>query len=98
MRTGPKPSTPPEAVWLIGRDESTPDYKVLYFDSRGVSRVYEMSFAGGVWKMWRETPAFRQRYEGNISDDGNTITARWEKSSDGVRWEHDFDITYTRAR
>lgn len=29
---------------LVGRDDSDPDYYVLYVDGRGVSRVYRMSF------------------------------------------------------
>jgi hypothetical protein len=32
-----------------------------------------------------------------INEDGSTITACWEKSSDGTNWEHDFDLTYTRV-
>jgi hypothetical protein len=55
-----------------------------------------MSFADGVWKMWRETPGFSQRFEGKFSDGGNTVTASWQKSLDGTEWEHDFNITYTR--
>jgi uncharacterized protein YndB with AHSA1/START domain len=98
MRMGDKPPSPPQAVWLIGRDESLPDYKVLYFDSRKVSRIYEMSFADGVWQMWRDAPGFSQRFQGTFSDDGNTITAYWEKSFDGSKWEHDFDLTYTKVR
>ncbi len=94
---GNKPPGTPDAIWLIGRDDSTADYTVLYYDSRRVSRVYQMSFSDGVWKMWRESPDFWQRYEGKVSDDGKTITARWEKSKDGATWEHDFDITYTRS-
>ena len=37
MRQGesPPPSRP-LARWVIGRDEASPDYKVLYFDSRGL--------------------------------------------------------------
>ena len=97
MRMGGKPAGPPAALWLISRDESTPDYTVLYYDSRSVSRVYEMSFSEGVWKMWRNAPGFCQRYEGTVSKDGKTISARWEKSSDGTRWEHDFDVTYTKV-
>ena len=96
MRMGDKPPSPPAAMWLIGRDESTPDYTVLYYDSRSVSRVYRMSFSERTWKMWREAPGFCQRYEGTVSQDGKTITARWEKSSDGTTWEHDFDVKYTR--
>jgi hypothetical protein len=30
--------------------------------------------------------------------DENPITARWEKSSDGIKWEHDFHITTTRMK
>jgi hypothetical protein len=29
-------------------------------------------------------------------DDSDTITGRWESSSDGSDWNHDFDLTYTR--
>ena len=87
----------PMATILIGRDESADEYCMLYFDSRGVSRVYQMSLSeDGIWKMWREAPGFFQRFTGKISKDGNTITAHWERSNSGVFWEHDFDLTYTR--
>lgn len=97
MRMGDEPPSPPNAIWLIGRDESAPHYTVLYYDARRVSRVYEMSFADGVWTMWREAPGFWQRFDGTVSNGGRTITAHWEKSPDGVAWEHDFDVTYTKV-
>lgn len=96
MRMGDKPSAAPDATWLIGRDDSTPIYTVLYYDSRSVSRIYQMTFSDGVWKMWRDAPGFCQRFEGKVSADGQTITARWEKSPDGTAWQHDFDLTYTK--
>ena len=96
MRMGDKSPGPPNAMWLISRDESTPDYTVLYYDARSVSRVYKMSFSESVWKMWRAAPGFWQRYEGTLSNNGTTITAHWEKSSDGTKWEHDFDVIYTK--
>jgi hypothetical protein len=83
---------------IIGRDESTETYCILYYDSRGVSRVYQMSLSDGVWKMWREVPDFSQRFTGTFGDNGQTITGRWESSSDGAHWEHDFDLTYKKAR
>lgn len=98
LRMGSQAPGAPRALWLIGRDDSTSDYTVLYADARGVSRVYEMSFSEGVWKMWREAPGFRQRYESTVSKDGQTIAARWEKSSDGSRWERDFNVIYTRLQ
>jgi hypothetical protein len=98
MRMGDKPPSPAAALWLIGRDESAPSYTVLYYDSRSVSRVYEMSFSESVWKIWREAPGFWQRYEGTVSKNGKTITAHWEKSFDGgTTWEHDFDVKYTKV-
>ena len=98
MYMGNRPPGTPDATWLISRDESTPNYLVLYYDTRKVSRVYEMSFSDDTWKMWRNSPDFSQRFEGKVSEDGNIIKARWEKSGNGSTWEHDFDVTYIKAR
>ncbi len=87
-----------DSTWIIGPDDSTETYCTLYHDGRGVSRVYQMSLSDGLWKMWREAPGFSQRFTGTFSEDGNTIRATWEKSSDGSHWEHDFDLTYTKVR
>jgi hypothetical protein len=96
MRQGAKENGMPWATWFIGRDENSPDYTVLYIDDRHFSRVYEMSFEKGIWKIWRTSPDFTQRFEGKLSEDKNTITGHWGKSSDGEKWEHDFDIKYIR--
>lgn len=95
---GNRPPGTPDAIWLISRDESIPNFLVFYYDARKVSRVYEMSFLDHTWKMWRNSPGFSQRFERKVSEDGNTIAAYWEKSDDGSTWEHDFDVTYTKAR
>jgi len=88
---------PPEANWIIGRDQDSDQYTVLYFDNRGVSRVYQMSFKSNNWEMWRDNPGFSQRFEGVVSEDRKTIEAKWEKSIDGGKnWEHDFNMTYRR--
>ncbi len=87
-----------QATWIIGRDEAERDFHVLYADSRGVSRVYQMSFADRTWRLWRETPEFSQRFAAQVSGDGQTISGHWEKSVDrGASWEHDFSVTYSRA-
>ena len=87
----------PSGIIVIGPDDAAETYCMLYFDSRGVSRIYKMTLSGGIWTLWREFPGFSQRFHGTFSDDSNTITARWEKSNDGSTWEHDFDLTYTRV-
>ena len=58
-----------KATWVIGRDDESDEYTVLYYDSRGVSRVYHMTLVNRQWRIWRNHPEFSQRYEGLISDD-----------------------------
>jgi hypothetical protein len=82
---------------MIGGDDSMGSYTMLYYDSRGVSRIYQMSLTDQVWKLWRDDPKFSQRFTGAFSDDGNTINAAWEKSEDGKPWELDFNLTYTKT-
>jgi len=98
MRQGKKPGDPFYASWLISRDEKVDNYSISYFDSRGVSRIYEMSFKGNLWKIWRNSPGFSKRFEGKISDSGKSIIAHWEKSIDGRDWERDFDMKYTKIK
>ncbi|MBO0823188.1 MAG: hypothetical protein J2P27_04930 [Actinobacteria bacterium] len=85
------------ATWIIGRDDSQPDYCVLYADDRGVSRVYQMSFGDGAWRIWRDTPEFSQRFEAKVSAGQAEIIGSWQKSTDGgAIWEHDFNVRYSR--
>ena len=91
-------NAPTSATVVIGRDDRSGRYAYLYNDSRGVNRVYEMSLEEGVWRIWgRAGEAFFQRFVGKFSDDGQTIEARWERSSDAETWELDFDGVYKRV-
>ena len=87
----------PTSTSIMGPDDAAGTYCVLYYDSRAVSRIYRMTFSGGIWTLWRDFPGFSQRFHGTLSEDGKTITAYWEQSTDGSNWEHDFDLTYTRV-
>jgi hypothetical protein len=83
--------------WIIGGDDSSSEFRVLYSDDRGVSRVYQMSLARGVWRMWRNAPGFYQRFEGRFTDEARTIKAHWERSTRGKLWIHDFDLTFHKS-
>ena len=89
--------TPPLATWIVGRDEASPDYTVLYSDGRGVSRIYAMSLTNGKWRLWREAAGFSQRFEATVSDDRNSVAGHLERSTDGQKWEHDFNVAYGRS-
>jgi len=39
---------------------------------------------------------FSQRWEAELSTDGETIEGRWLDRSDDGEWSHDFELTYTK--
>ena len=86
----------PESLMIVGADEASDECTVLYYDSRDVHRVYRMALAEGEWRIWRDAPGFNQRYIGKLSDDGRSITGRWEFSEDGKSWNVDFDLNYSK--
>ncbi|GLW61923.1 hypothetical protein Arub01_01670 [Actinomadura rubrobrunea] len=94
---GWRDNSPFPTTALIGLDDATGEFAMLYADARGVHRVYRMTFADGVWRIWRDAPGFHQRFTGTLSPDGAAIDARWEVSADGTAWDLDFALTYTRA-
>jgi len=87
----------PDNLSIIGCDAANGTYFQLYSDERGVCRVYQMSMSDGEWKLWREGEPFSQRFEATFSDDGNTITGRWEIAEDGTNYATDFNLTYRRV-
>jgi hypothetical protein len=87
----------PDNVSIIGCDGANDGYVQLYSDERGVSRIFQMSIGDGEWKLWRDGAPFSQRFTGTFSDDGNTITARWEAAEDGINYRTDFDLVYRRV-
>ena len=89
----------PNSISIIGATGPDGGLQQHYFDSRGVARVYEMTLEGGTWTLSREGPDWPQRYVGEFSEDGNTITGRWERGSEpGAPLEHDFDLNFSRLR
>ena len=96
------PSPFPDSFSVIEYDESVAEFRLHYFDSRGVARVYMMTFSGSDWTLLRTEAdfselAFAQRYVGTIADDGRSVEGRWEKSHDGGEtWELDFGLRFER--
>jgi hypothetical protein len=89
----------PDGIAIIGFDAERGTLLQHYFDSRGIARVYEMTFADRVWRLQRlaAAPDFSQRFAGTFEDD-DTIVGRWESSDDGTNWSPDFALTYTRVK
>lgn len=98
MRTHIDHAQVPDGVAIIGSDQTEGTFFMLYFDERGVSRKMDVSIADKVFTWSRPVPGFSQRYTFTLSDDGNTIVSKGELSKDGVSWERDLDLTYTRVK
>jgi hypothetical protein len=96
------PAPFPESLAVVEYDESASEFRLHYFDSRGVTRLYRMTFSGSEWTLLRSEPdftelSFAQRYTGIIADDGRSVDGRWERSDDGGRtWELDFRLRLER--
>jgi hypothetical protein len=91
----------PDALAVVAFDPQQGTFTQHYYDSRGVTRLYAMTFASGVWTLSRESPDFSpldfaQRFIGTFSADGNRIDGRWEKALPGAGWELDFELSYSR--
>jgi hypothetical protein len=97
-RTGvPDAPEAPDGLAIIGVDQQG-SYLQHYYDSRGVTRLYSMTFEDGTWTLLRDKPdftplEFAQRYVGQLGPDGDTIDGRWEISDDGTTWRVDFTLT-----
>jgi hypothetical protein len=103
QRAGVPHPDAPDGLMIVSANSDGEGYTQHYFDSRGVARLYAMTFDEGLWTLLRETPDFTpldfsQRFTGRFSDDGNVIQGRWETSGDGSTWELDFELTYTRLK
>jgi hypothetical protein len=97
--TIPVPEAPDSCCVVVANDGGFTQH---YFDSRGVARLYEMTFDGRAWELTRTasdfTPLdFHQRYVGAFSDDFATITGEWQASSDGHEWTRDFGLTHRKT-
>jgi len=73
LRQGTKKKVTPWATWFIGHDKDSKNYTILYLDDKQSSRVHEMSFGNGIWKLWRNSPEFIQRFTGKISKEKKEI-------------------------
>jgi hypothetical protein len=87
----------PDSTSIIGCDAANGTYFQLYSDERGVCRVYEMAIDDREWTLWRQGEPFAQRFTATSSDDGNTMTGRWEIAEDSVNFRTDFELTYRRV-
>ena len=82
---------------IIGLDDGSHEFTMLYADARDVFRVYQVQLTDRTWSIWRAHPGFHQRFTGTFAEGGNSIDGYWEFSDDGREWSLDFNMKYTRT-
>ena len=81
-----------KGISVIGYDNESQSCLSHFFDNHGNERTYSLSIENGVFKITGQW----ERYKGEISDDGNTITGTWEQAKDGANWQYLCDSKQTR--
>ena len=56
-----------------------------------------MTLDDRTWTLERRGEPFAQRWTATFSDDGDTITGRWELAEDGSTYRTDFHLVLRRA-
>lgn len=86
----------PSGIAIFGSDNVTGEIFMLYFDERKVSRKYNVKILEGGLEWWRLAPGFSQRMSLAIANAGQTLVSKGMYSRDGVTWENDLELTYSR--
>jgi hypothetical protein len=84
----------PDSISVIGAPEDGDGLVMEYFDSRGVRRTYGLSLDDGVLRIWRDAPAFDQRFSAALGH--NTFEGRWQLATTPGDWQDDLKVTYLR--
>jgi hypothetical protein len=86
----------PDAICVIGASEAGDGLVMEYFDSRGVRRTYGASLDDGVLRIWRDDPAFAQRFTATLGHD--FFEGLWQLAeAPGTAWQDDLKVTYRRS-
>jgi len=84
----------PDGVAIVGSDDSSGGFSMLYFDERGISRILAVT-VGDRSATWRhEDPQFAQSL--TIEADGERLVSKGRMSRKGGEWEDDLSQVFTR--
>jgi hypothetical protein len=85
----------PDGLCVIGAPEEGDGLLMEYFDSRGVRRTYDVSFEGGVLRIWRMGAGFDQRMTAIV--EGDEFVFQAELAETPGEWKDDLRAVYRRA-
>jgi hypothetical protein len=80
-------------IEFIGYDPSSQTYTCRSFDSRGNCELRQANFRDPMWTIEGKS----SRFTGMFAIGGNTLTGKWEQSSDGLNWLPWMDVKLTKV-
>jgi hypothetical protein len=83
-----------ESIEMIGYDAASKTYPKHSFDSQGNHIVMQAGVEGDTLTFAGET----MRFTGSFSDDGKSISGKWEYLSDDSRWHPWMDVKLTKFK
>jgi hypothetical protein len=87
----------PGATSVIGYSDAKKKYEMLYFDDRGVYRIFDMTLKGNTWTMIRKDKDFYQRLTLTIKKGIPSGSAEASENK-GKTWRKDFDMLFARRK
>jgi uncharacterized protein DUF1579 len=82
-----------ESIEVIGYDASSKTYPMHSFDSQGNAIAMQANVTGDTWTFTGES----MRFTGVFSNDGKSISGKWEYLSDDSKWHHWMDVKLIKA-
>lgn len=83
-------------IEIIGHDAASQAYPVHTFYNNGVANEWQYRERNGTWTLtgdWQmKGESIKVRCTIVFSDEGNTMTAKWQMSSDGSDWQPFWDV------
>ena len=85
---------------ILGYDSASKRYFSQFFDNFGSTGLNHFTVNGNTWTGTADSvvggKALKER--GTVEINGDTMTSKWEYSSDGVKWLPEFDLKLTRVK
>lgn len=79
---------------IIGYNASDKSYYSHSFDSQGNHATFRLSIKEELLKITGES----ERFTGRINKAATIITGKWERSDNGLDWQHSMDVKLTKAQ
>ena len=96
MRTHVDHPEIPDGMAIIGSDDGAGTFAMVYFDERGISRLYDLTIGERTLTWRRDDPQLAQTNTIKAGDDEDILIGKGRMSQNGGAWGEDLSQTFHR--